>query len=196
MVRHPTARRSTAEFLRPPTALRAKVESRPVSDAGLLTLSRRPLAEERDERQHARRSACCRWRSSCPDPCAEIATTSQVAADDSWAQDFIEDQSLGPMTLARYRVEIKQFLGHCDNQPSLRVQTQRGDETLARHFNTLFFRGHGISNAEQTLAGLTHFDARFSRIGTEALPKAVRSPRGWRRLTLPRSRKACALGRP
>ena len=35
-------------FLRPPRRLRAKVESRPVSDAGLLTLSRRPLAEDRD----------------------------------------------------------------------------------------------------------------------------------------------------
>ena len=106
----------------------------------------------------------------------------------------LRTKSLGPMTLARHRVEIKQFFGHCDDQPSLRVQTQSCDETLARYFKTLFFLGHGISNAEQTLAGLTHFDARFSRIGTEALPKAVRSPRGWRRLALPRSRKACALG--
>ena len=86
------------------------------------------------------------------------------------------------MTVAIYRIEMKQFSG------------QWGDEKLARHFNTLFFRGHGISNAEQTFAGLTHFDARFLRIGTEALPKAVRSPRGWRRLALPRSRQAWALG--
>ena len=89
----------------------------------------------------------------------------------------LRTKSIGPMTLARHRDEIKQFLGHCDDQPSLRVQTQRSDETLARLFKTLFFLGHGISNAEQTLAGLTHFDARFSRIGTEALSKGCAQSR-------------------
>ena len=153
-VRHPTARRSTAEPLGASKALRAKEESRSVTDAGLLTLSRRPLAEERDTsgstqdkaraadggaraQIRARRSQRrCRLRPTTRGPRTSLRT-----------------KSLGPMTLARYRVEIKQFLGHCDNQASLRVQTQRGDETLARNFNTLFFRARGSRMRNRHLRG-------------------------------------------
>ena len=196
-VRHPTARRSTAEFLRPPRRFVLKWSL-------VLSVTQGSGFSHGDRLQKTGTRAAARKTKRGPQM-SELVPGSLPGDRNDVAgcmrpttrnpRTSLRTKSIGLMTKARYRVEIKQFLGHCDNQPSLRVQTQRDDETLARHFNTIIFRSHGISDAEQTLVGLTHFDARFfSRIGTEALPKAVRSPRGWRRLALLRSRKACALG--
>ena len=84
---------STGESLRASTALRAKVESRPVTDARLLTLSRRPVAEDRDTSGSTQDEARADVGARAPIPSRGSQRRRRLrAADDSWYEDFIEDR--------------------------------------------------------------------------------------------------------
>ena len=133
----------------------------------------------RHERQHAIRSAGRKCRRLCPDPRAEIATTSQIACGQRLVAGGLRADQINRTTYAG--------------------QISGRDKTIPRSLR----RGAGALLQNDLLPGprdlgcrtdTMHFVLRFSLIGKQPLSKAVRSLRGWRRLAPLRSLKASALG--
>ena len=148
----------------------AELSDGTTSDELQTAKARRTLLKERRGRHHVRKYV-----------------DAAMTAD---AQSFLEQNTVGHRSKARYDLSLKSFLAFSDRH-GLALQTSKQlDDALAVFMNRGFFEGHQAYMGEVVICAVMDKLPEFSKRGSRSLPWAWKCVKGWRRLTPGRSRRA------
>ena len=103
---------------------------------------------------------------------------------------LLERTPVQPNTEKSYEEAIARFLKFADESAGPLVEDEEVDDAMVQFMNRRFSHGLPAHDGEVTLAGLMHFQQRYSKAGTHSLPRSWRALKGWRRRAPSRSRVA------